>query len=71
MNKSINKINFLNNVFFKKTQQTITITTGSNVFTYLNNLRSNFLVLDVVGVDNTNRFFGIVFRDTINYNLNL
>ena len=69
MNKSLNKINFLNNVFFKKTQQTITLTTGSNVFTYLNNLQSNFLILDIVGVDSTNSFFGVIFRDTNNYNL--
>ena len=60
MNKSLNKINFLNNVFFKKTQQTITLTTGSNVFTYLNNLQSNFLILDIVGVDSTNSFFGVI-----------
>ena len=60
---NINKINFLNKLYFKKNQNHLIVATGSNIFTYLNNLRSYNLVLDVVGYDSKNSFFSLILRN--------
>ena len=71
MNLTFNKLSFINNIYVKKNQNNLILTSGSNLFTYLNNLKSKNLFLDIVGVDSHKKFFSIVFRDNVSYSLQL